>query len=119
MGQGECACHKYIRYVEPCVSSCRRGASSAARKVQSMKVTRRKLLIGASAGAATLGVLGAIPLLEAAKGHDQLHASAASLGPIMVYVTDPTSDAVTLLVNGNEVQFKDAALVSRLVQAAQ
>jgi len=84
-----------------------------------MKVTRRKLLVGASAGAATIGVLAAIPLYEAVKGQEQVHASAANLGPIMVYVTDPTKDAVTLLVNGKEVQFKDASLVSRLIQAAQ
>jgi len=83
------------------------------------KVSRRKLIVGASAGAATLGAL-AVPVYEIIKKNSEaLPASAATSGPLMVYVTDPTTANVTLLVGSKEIHFTDPALVTRLLQAAQ
>jgi hypothetical protein len=84
------------------------------------KVSRRKLIVGASAGAVTLGALAAVPVYEIVKNTSKaLPASAATSGPLMVYVTDPTSAQVTLLVGSQEIHFTDSTLVARLLQAAQ
>jgi hypothetical protein len=81
------------------------------------KLSRRKLIIGASAGAATVGVLAAVPLI-AAEHKAPVARQTTAAGPIMAYVLDPTSDQVVLLIAGQEVTLHDADLVTRLVNAA-
>ena len=82
------------------------------------KVSRRNLIIGATAGAVAIGAFAAVPLIAAEQHHTQA-ATTTSTDPIMVYVTNPSSSNVTLLVGGKEINFSDADLVARLIRAAQ
>ena len=83
------------------------------------KISRRNLIAGATAGAATVGVFAAVPLKMLGQHTPPAAATNANVGPMMVYVTDPTSAQITLLVSDKEITFRDADLVARLVQAAQ
>lgn len=81
-------------------------------------VSRRKLLIGATAGAAAIGAL-AVPVVRAVEAPKATAPVPAGTGPVMVYVTDPASGMVAVLSGNKEVTFKDPALVVRLLNATR
>lgn len=84
------------------------------------KVSRRKLIVGATAGAVAIGAIAAVPLIAAEQHHPAQAATTSAIkDPIMVYVTDPSTANVTLLVGDKQVTFSDADLVARLIRAAQ
>lgn len=78
-------------------------------------LSRRKLIAGATAGAATAGVLALVPQLAQ---HAQ-SAPTASTDPLMVYVTNPSTASVTMLVGHKEITFRDPDLVAQLLRASQ
>ncbi len=78
--------------------------------------SRRKLIVGATAGAATAGVLAMVPHLGQ---HPPAAAATTNADPLMVYVTNPASAQVTMLVGNKEITFRDPALVAQLLRAAQ
>ena len=81
------------------------------------QVSRRKLIVGASAGVAITALAG-VPVYEAVISHtNQLTANPA--GPVMAYVTDAAAGEVVLLVGSKKLALHDPDLVSRLVKAAQ
>ena len=81
------------------------------------QVSRRKLIVGASAGAAVVA-LAAVPAYETISSHtNKLTANPA--GPVMVYVTDAAAGEITVLVGSKQTTRHDPDLVSRLLQAAQ
>lgn len=82
------------------------------------KVSRRKLIIGASAGAAAVGMLVGIPIGDAIATHSSNVAIPTSTGPLMAYVTDPTTAEFVLLVGTQKYTFRDPDLVQRLLRAA-
>lgn len=84
------------------------------------KVSRRRLIVGASVGVAAVGVGVGVPTIISAKTTKQ-PAKAVKPGtdPIMVYVVDPSKNMVTMLVGDRLLTFSDPDLVARLNQAAQ
>jgi len=86
------------------------------------KVSRRKFIVGASAGAVVVGVGAAVPKLVAA--HPSLQSkgktgAAHVSGPVMAYAIDPSKGQVILLNGTRKVTIHDPDLVSRLVNAAK
>ena len=81
-------------------------------------VSRRKLLVGASAGAAVVA-LAAVPAYEAISNSQTKKLTANPAGPVMVYVTDAAAGEVVVLVGSKYITRHDPELVSRLLQAAQ
>jgi hypothetical protein len=82
------------------------------------QVSRRKLIAGASAGAAAVGVLAGIPLGELLAHRTQSGNVPAGTGPLMVYAVDPAKAEFVLLVGTQKYTFNDPALVQRLLQVA-
>jgi len=78
-------------------------------------LSRRKLIAGATAGAATAGALALVPHL----GQHAQATATTSTDPLMVYVTNPSTASVTMLVGHQEITFHDPALVAQLLRAAQ
>jgi hypothetical protein len=86
------------------------------------KVSRRKFIVGASAGAVVVGVGAAVPSLVAAQTRSQSKGKtgAASVnGPVMAYVIDTSKGEVILLNGTRKVTVNDPDLVSRLVNATK
>ncbi len=86
-----------------------------------MNVSRRKFIAGASVGAVAVGVGVGVPLAVSAQSKAQTPAKPASTSsdPLMVYVTNPSSGDVELLVGSRAVKFHDPDLVARLLKASQ
>lgn len=85
-----------------------------------MKVSRRKFIAGASVGAVAVGAGVGVPLVVAAQHQSKTPTRPASASdPLMVYVTNPSSGDVELLVGSKAVKFHDPDLVARLLKAAQ
>lgn len=87
------------------------------------KLTRRSFLKQSSAGAATLGLLPAIPAALATISQTAQAAvpelSPASTGPMVAHVSNVATGEVTLLVGAREIVFRDRRLVARLIKAAR
>ena len=84
------------------------------------KVSRRKFIVGASAGAVVVGVGAAVPSLVAAQTRSQSKGKAGAVaGPVMAYVIDPSKGEVILLNGSRKVTVNDPDLVNRLVNAAK
>jgi len=73
--------------------------------------TRRGFLMMAGAGAAAVATPGAIA--------QPMAGSHAASGPLVAYVGDVGGSEVSVLVGEQEIVFRDADLVAKLVQAAQ
>ncbi|HEY7127772.1 MAG TPA: twin-arginine translocation signal domain-containing protein [Ktedonobacterales bacterium] len=84
-----------------------------------MKVSRRKFIAGASVGAVAVGAGIAVPVIAASKSPAPTKSAGTSSNPLMVYVTNPSSGDVELLVGSKAVRFHDPDLVARLLKAAQ
>jgi hypothetical protein len=83
-----------------------------------MSETSRRRFIGVTgAGAAAVGASALIPGAAWA-GHAHLRDDSAK-SPVVAYVSDITSDEVTLLVDEREVVVHDRDLVTRLLNAAR
>jgi hypothetical protein len=86
------------------------------------KLTRRSFLKQTSVGAATLGLLPAVPALAAIPHSPETAApqmSATSTDPMVAHVSDVAKGEVTLLVGAREIVFRDRRLVARLIKAAR
>ncbi len=86
------------------------------------KLTRRSFLKQSSAGAATLGLLPAIPALATISRTPEAavpELSAASAGPMVAHVSNVATGEVTLLVGAREIVFHDRRLVARLIKASR
>jgi len=83
-------------------------------------VSRRKFLVGATAGAVVVGVGAAVPTLVAAQSRSQSKAKTGAKvnGPVMAYVIDTSKGEVVLLNGTRKVTVNDPDLVQRLVKAA-
>ena len=85
-----------------------------------MKVSRRKLIVGASLGAVAVGIGAGVPIAVSAQHQSKTPAKpASSSDPLMVYVTNPSSGNVELLVGSKAVKFHDPDLVAHLLNAAK
>ena len=86
------------------------------------KVTRRHFLTAASAGAATMSVLAAAPVLgplvEGAEARSDAAAPAGHTGSLVAFVGEGSADEITLMVGTRHVVVRDRKLVSRLLHAA-
>jgi len=82
------------------------------------QVSRRKLIAGASAGAAAVGVLAGIPLGELLAHNTKSIPVSAGAGPLMVYAVDPAKAEFVLLIGTQKYTFHDTDLVQRLLQIA-
>lgn len=85
------------------------------------KVSRRKFIVGATAGAAVIGVGAAsAKLVSAATGSKSTSGNSGKVsGPVMAYVIDSSKGEVVLLNGTHQVHVNDQDLVNRLVNAAQ
>jgi hypothetical protein len=84
------------------------------------KVSRRKVLIGASAGAVAVGAAGVIWGNAQSTSHQKAMQFAATLPtPLTAYVRDASKGEVVLLANNKQVVIQDADLAARLLNAAQ
>lgn len=82
-----------------------------------MSETSRRRFIGvAGAGAAAAGAAALVPGAASA-AQSRLH-EGSTKAPIVAYVSDGTSDEVTLMVEEREVVVHDRDLVNRLRNAA-
>jgi hypothetical protein len=85
-------------------------------------LTRRSFLRQTSVGAATLGLLPAVPALAAVHVSPETavtQGSAPVTGPIIAHVSDVTRGEIALLVGSREIIFRDPRLVARLLKAAR
>lgn len=83
-----------------------------------MSETSRRRFIGVTgAGAAAVGATALVPGTAWA-GRAHLREDSAK-SPVVAYVSDVTSDEVTLLVDEREVVVRDRDLVTRLLNAAR
>jgi len=83
-----------------------------------MSETSRRRFIGVTgAGAAAVGAAALVPGAAWA-GQAHLREDSAK-SPVVAYVSDVTSDEVTLLVDEREVVVRDRDLVTRLLNAAR
>ena len=83
-----------------------------------MSETSRRRFIGVTgAGAAAVGATALVPGTAWA-GQAHLREDSAK-SPVVAYVSDVTSDEVTLLVDEREVVVRDRDLVTRLLNAAK
>ena len=92
------------------------------------EISRRSFLIKSGAGAAALGTLAVLPIMEgtasAAQRHPEVaHTSTAPVAErpgasegLMVYVPDPRSGEIHYMVGAREVVQTDPALVARLLR---
>jgi hypothetical protein len=86
------------------------------------KVSRRKFVIGASAGAVVVGAGVGVSAIASAQGPSQQKAAqfASTLQtPLTVYVRDAAKGEIVLLANNNQVIIQDKDLAARLLNAAQ
>ena len=93
------------------------------------KQTRRGFLKQASASAATVGVLAAVPGMTVLPGLTSavesfmpdatpaVENAAALEGPLLAHVSDLASGEITLLFGTQEVVFRDPEIVTRLLRA--
>jgi hypothetical protein len=84
------------------------------------KVSRRKLIVGASAGAAGIGLIAGVPALAERITQNGATPKAAGLtNNITAFITTADSSHIVLLVGEKQVMVKDQELIARLVRAAQ
>ncbi len=86
-------------------------------------LTRRSFLTQTSVGAATFGLLPAVPVLAAtpdtSDGAARELAAATFTGPMIAHVRDVVTGEVALLVGTREIVFRDPQLVARLMNATR
>jgi hypothetical protein len=82
-------------------------------------ISRRKFIVGASAGVVVVGAAAAAGFEVGAAQNRTARPTGKVTDPIMVYVVDPSKADIKLLVGAKEVTFSDQDLVNRLIQAAQ
>lgn len=89
------------------------------------KLTRNGFIKQASAGAATIGALAALPGLtstvQAAPEPNEADRSAPATmrGPLVAHIRDTASGEISLLVGTREIKLHNPDLVLRLVRAAR
>ena len=87
------------------------------------KVSRRRFIIGASAGAVVVGAgaaTGAILGAQSSQAHQKAVQFASTLDThLAAYVRDANTGEVVLLANNQQVVIKDVELATRLLNAAQ
>ena len=87
------------------------------------KVSRRKFVIGASAGAAVIAVGAggtAIAVTQSNAAHQKAVQFASTLDThLAAYVRDANKGEVVLLANNQQVVIQDVDLATRLLNAAQ
>ncbi len=87
------------------------------------KLTRRSFLTQTSVGAATFGLLPAVPALAVTPDSSEAAApelsAAAFTGPMIAHVRDVVTGEVALLVGTREIVFRDPQLVARLLNATR
>jgi len=79
--------------------------------------TRRNFLIATGAGAAAVGVAGALPG-SADAGSTKAATLPDGAEPLIAHVADPRTGSLSLLVGEREVTVHDPDLVARLARAA-
>jgi uncharacterized protein YaiI (UPF0178 family) len=88
------------------------------------KVSRRRFVIGASAGAVVVGASVGIPtaIVNAQNSSSQHRATAFAsklATPLTAYVRDAAKGEIVLLANNNQIVITDLDLAARLLNAAQ
>jgi hypothetical protein len=86
------------------------------------KLTRRSFLKQTSVGAATIGLLPAVPALAVIPHLPEAAApelSTAFTSPMVAHVSDVATGEVTLFVGVREIVFRDPQLVARLIKATR
>ncbi len=85
------------------------------------KLTRRGFIGQTTAGAATMGVLAAVPGLEALPQRAPAAATERSTrslsGPLVAHVRNLATGEVSIMTGTREVIFRDTDLVMRLLKA--
>jgi len=86
-------------------------------------ISRRKFLVGTGVGAATAGIIAAVPTLATPASAAQrppesvpAAGSALSANQLVVHVPDPRSGEVHFMIGTREVVQHDKALVARLLR---
>ncbi|SDJ06391.1 Tat (twin-arginine translocation) pathway signal sequence [Frankineae bacterium MT45] len=82
--------------------------------------TRRGFLNVAGVGAAALGVATVLPARNAGTaGVPRLPEIGDATGPMVAYIKDVTSSAISLMVGDREIVVHDKEIVARLVHATR
>jgi hypothetical protein len=80
------------------------------------RMSRRRFLTRASAGAVTVGALSTVPALTLPASAQGTTPPVTLSDPLVVYVHDPSAGNVSVMVGTDEVTHHDPELVARILK---